>query len=131
MKNMITIIPCILLIMACLAQFTCNQIVHYQMAFAQNQVNAFVEIAKQEGCLTDENVSDLRSKIAKGLHINSEDVVVGGTKVRVERGDAISYYVSYPLHNTIAAAALWGMDSSSSTQILSGETTSEHVTWHD
>ena len=129
MKNIITGIACFLILSVFIVQFTSNEVTHSKMLFAENQVNAAMELAKQEGCITAQIANDLKSAIAAKVKCNISEITVTGTNSPVLRGEKISFSVTYPLKGVIGASNILGLSEqqSSVSHTLSGIVISEYV----
>ena len=129
MKNIITGIACFLVLSVFIVQFTSNQVSHSKMLYVETQVNAALEEAKEEGCLTNSIVQNLKEKIAGKVKCNASEIVILGTTKPVLRGEEISYSVSYPLKGVIGASNILGLtdQENSLTHTLSGIVISEYI----
>lgn len=129
MKNLITAIASLLLILAMFMQMTANQRTYTRMIAIDQLVNNFKEVAKEEGCITDSNISDLKSEISAATGIKKQSVTVSGTKTKVGRGDEIDYQVSVKLDGIFGASNFWGVSdkNNTGTYTIKHKTTSEYL----
>jgi len=129
MKNLITTIASVMIMMVFLLQFINNQVLHNKIMNIDRSVNCFKEIAKQEGRLSDIREEELKTMISKYVDCDeSEIAVMADDKVR-GRGEVINLKVEIPLKNLIAANEVFGIDDDSNSGIYCCNlyTTSEYV----
>lgn len=110
MKNLITSVACIMILLVFVIQFTSNQILHNRITAVDQAVNNFKEITRQEGCITDENEELLRQEMQRILNCSSEEIQIDGNRTPVPRGGLISYEVDVPLKQIVAMPGFWGID---------------------
>lgn len=129
MKNLITAIASLVLILAMFVQMTANQRTYNRMIAIDQLVNNFKEIAKEEGCVTAENAADLKSQIASAAGVKKSNIQVSGTENQVGRGKQIDYQVSVKLDGLLGAASFWGVSETdnSGTYTIKQKTTSEYL----
>ena len=131
MKNLITAIASILILSVFIFQFAFNQVAHSRIAFAEEQINTFVEISKTEGCLTTSNKTKLKESLSQKLGCDPGEIIITGTETPVRRGQTITYSVTYPVKDIIGAARGLGIskEDNKATKRVEGSVTSEHVAW--
>ncbi len=129
MKDLITGIACIIILSVFLVQITSYQSAHSRILFAETAVNSAVETAKQDGCLTAQNIAQLRQKLAERLGCSPQDITVSGTSAPVMRGSVITYSVTYPLRGIVGASRLLGIAEADNTVVntISGSASSEYT----
>jgi len=129
MKNLITSIACVVILLVFVLQFASNQITHNHLTTVDKSVNAFKEVAKQEGYISDENSSELKDEIARTLCCNRDKISISGTDIKVIRGKKIHYIVEMPLENIIIGAEFLNIskDESEGKYIIDNYTTSEYL----
>lgn len=129
MKNLITIIGCIMLLFAFIIQFTQNQIVYSKIVQTDHMINTFKEVAKQEGCISDKNELWIKEQLSKTVDCTHEEVIVEGTRKTVKRGEKIYYKVSIPVKELVGNAEFWGLAEKENKFIYTVEryTTSEFI----
>lgn len=132
MKQLITAIACVVLLLVFLPQFTANQASHNKILYVENAVDTFVEEIKQEGYITQTAKQNLEILIADKLDCDVSAVIVSGTTTGpLIRGSIIEYRVEYPVKDVIAMASFWGIDDNDNTanKVIEGSTVSEYVKW--
>ena len=129
MKDLITGIACIIILSVFLVQITSYQAAHSRILFAETTVNSAVETAKQDGCLTAQNIAQLRQKLAERLGCSPQDITISGTSAPVMRGSVITYSVTYPLRGIVGASRLLGIAEADNTVVntISGSASSEYT----
>jgi hypothetical protein len=109
MKNLITSIACIMILLVFVLQFTQNQVIHNRISAVDQAVNSFKEVVKQEGCITKDNEDELKGEIVGILNCSENEVEVDGDRRPVYRGSRIHYIVTVPVEGIITAAAFWAI----------------------
>jgi len=135
MKNVITIVACVLILAVFMAQVTTNEITHSKILFAETEVNTAVQKAKQDGCFTQENINNLVKRLADKLNCEESEIVIGPsgttdgstTRTPVYRGELVYYYVKYPVKGVVGAGKFLGISDNTALRVLSGATASEYV----
>ena len=97
MKSLITSMASLAVLLAFLFQFTQFQVMYSHIICIDQNVNAFKEVVKQEGCVTDENAGELRHGICTGMDLKESRIAVSGTERPVQRGSRIHYRVAVPV----------------------------------
>lgn len=110
MKNLITSMACIMILLVFVLQFAQNQVIHNRISAVDQAVNSFKEVVKQEGCISSENERVLKKEITEILECKSEEIQVEGERKAVFRGELIHYRVEVPLTSVIAVPEFWGID---------------------
>lgn len=110
MKNLITSMACIMILLAFVLQFTQNQVIHNRITAVDQAANNFKEVVKQQGCIKEENEKRLKEEIAKILSCNAGEVKVTGDRKAVFRGEIIHYRVEVPIKNIINQPGFWGLN---------------------
>lgn len=129
MKNLITAIASILLIMAMFMQMTANQRTYTKLIAIDQLVNNFKEVAREEGYISSSNKSKLIKEISSVTSTPSSDISVSGTSSKVSRGKAINYRVDVKIGGVMAAPGFWGLSKKENSGIytINQSTTSEYV----
>lgn len=110
MKNLITAAASLMVLLAFLLQFTHSQVLYGRLLAADQAVNSFREIVKQEGCISPENEKSLRQGLAGILDCGEEEITVDGDRVPLFRGSTVSYEVEAPVKNAVTTAKFWNID---------------------
>ena len=79
MKNLITVIASMLILLAFVTQFFANQVTHNNMARIEREICTFTDTAKQDGCISENNILNLKIGIADILNCREEEILVSGT----------------------------------------------------
>lgn len=129
MKNLITTIGSIIIILAMVMQVTANQKTYTKLICIDQLVNNFKEVAKEEGFVSEENKAGLVNQISQSTGISKGNISVRGTSVKKKRGDLIDYTVNVKLNNIMAAPRFWGVsrEDNSGNYIIKQSTTSEYL----
>lgn len=109
MKELMTAAASLVLLMVFALQFVQNQVVFQHVITIDQQVEAFKEKAKQDGCITRENARALRRAISKETGCKGGEVKITGTRKKTRRGERIHYRVSVPIRNIIGSPRFWGL----------------------
>lgn len=116
MKDLITAVASIMLLMVFLLQFSAGQVLHHRMFLADMSVETFRDMAKAEGCISSGNAVRLEEELGRILGCEEEEITVtGGTgpsgtgSTVVTEGGLIYYRITYPLANLVAAAEFLGI----------------------
>jgi hypothetical protein len=129
MKDLITSMASIAILLAFVLQFTQSQVTYNHMVSVDQAVNAFKEVVKQEGCVTEENKDKLRSNICRYTGCSSGEVRITGSSRPADRGEMIHYRVAVPVKGVIGAAGFWGISQAENrfTYVIDRYTTSEYL----
>lgn len=109
MKNLITSMACIMILLVFVLQFTQNQVLHNRITAVDQAANNFKEIVKQQGCIGEENEKRLKREIAQILSCTVEEVKITGNRKAVFRGELIHYRVEVPVTTIISQPGFWGL----------------------
>lgn len=109
MKNLITSIACIMILLAFALQFTQNQILHTRITAINQAINSFKEVVKQEGKISDENEGFIKKELSKIAGCKEGEVLVNGDKKVLFRGEKIRYIITVPINDIISSAKFWGI----------------------
>lgn len=110
MKNLITGIACLLLLLAVLTEFTHSQILYSRVMEADRTVNCFRETVRMEGYVSEHSKKWVREELAEILKCRPEEIAVSGTAQPEEQGSLISYSISAPMGEGLAMAGFWDVD---------------------
>lgn len=102
MKDMMTTIASILVLMIFLMQFTVNQTTYTRMMGAEYAVRSFRQTAESTQEINDSAVQDLKLKLAAALRCGAQEVTT-------EVSDDGTYRVSAPVRGVIGAASALGI----------------------
>lgn len=129
MKNLLTSVACIMILLAFVLQFTQNQVLHNRLTAIDQAGNNFKEIIKQEGCITAENEKQLKKEICRILDCPEEDIRIKGGRERVFRGGLIHYSIEVPVKEIISVPLFWGIreDENQISYKIHRYTTSEYI----
>ena len=129
MKNLITSMACIAILLAFVLQFAQNQVIYNHITSIDQQVNSFKEMAKQDGYIAADNINRLKAGISPQIGCSAEKIKVTGTQTPVKRGQLIAYKVSVPIEGIISANGFWGINEEENMTQYTIEryTTSEYI----
>ncbi|MEG0157137.1 MAG: hypothetical protein RR661_05760 [Anaerovoracaceae bacterium] len=117
MKNLITTVACLIILLVIMLQFSVNQATNAHLTAADKAVAGFNQEIRIEGGISEEKQSALQEKMAKILGCKAEEVKLTGKGEgalvpgpgEVPRGEFIYYTLSIPLKDVIAAAEFWNL----------------------
>lgn len=129
MKNLITSMACIMILLAFVLQFTQNQVLHNRITAVDQAANNFKEVVKQQGRIEEENEKRLKKEIAQILSCSADEVKITGDRKAVFRGEIIHYRVEVPIKNIIHQAGFWGLKKEENLMLYKVDryTTSEYI----
>lgn len=129
MKNLITTIGAIILILAMIMQLSANQRTYTKLICIDQLVNNFKEVAKEEGCISEKNKANLISQISDKAGIPRENITVSGTDAVKMRGQQIEYLVKVKIQGLLASPRFWGVSrtKNSGLYVINQSTTSEYL----
>ncbi len=110
MKNLITGIACLILLLAILTEFTYSQVLYSRVMEADRAVSCFRETVRTEGYVSEHSRQWVRERLAEILRCRPEEVEVSGTGRPEAMGALISYSISAPLGDRMAMARFWNAD---------------------
>lgn len=105
MKDLITTVASLLILMMFILQFSVNQATHTRIFQADMAVESFRDVLKEEGGLSPVNQSEIRNALSEICGCSSEDVIVECSQkaeAPVPQGMLIKYRINFPLKNLIA-----------------------------
>ena len=108
MKDMITTIASIMILMIFVLQFVANQTTYTKLVAAESCVSEFSAFAEERGEIASEDINTLREKAALFLDCTPEEIQVDTRNL--ESGNK-GYDICVPLKNVIGAAKLLGISS--------------------
>lgn len=106
MKDLITTIASIMLLMIFVLQFVANQITYTRLTAAGNSVRQFADSAENAGEITDRAVHLLKENIAEAMDCMPDEIQITTT---VNEMGYNEYMVRTPLKNIIGAAGMLGI----------------------
>lgn len=129
MKNLITSMACLMLLLVFVLQFTQNQILYNRITAVDQEINCFKEVAKQEGCISIKNEQNLKEKLCRIVKCKETDVNISGDRVPLFRGTSIHYIVRIPIEGIITAWRFWGIEEKDTKMdyVTDRYTTSEYI----
>ncbi|MDD7684345.1 hypothetical protein [Eubacterium pyruvativorans] len=111
MKNLITAVPCIVILLAILMEFVQMEAVYSKVIRAEAAIENFRQEVRAEGCVTGERETALRRELVKITGCREKEVEIGGTRERTERPGRIRFRVLFPVKPALGAAGFWGIPS--------------------
>lgn len=111
MKDLITAVASLMLLLIFVLQFAGNQNLHTRMFRADMAIENFRDTAGLQGYISDENRSLLSESLAGICGCSPEEILVEAEDSRQPKpeGTLLHYRIGYPLKNLIAAAAMLGI----------------------
>lgn len=127
MKNLITSIACVILLMAFVVQFAHNQSLYHQIAGISHLVQTFEEQIQTDGVIDKKNQKWLCKQISMILACEEEMVTVKDIGNGAEYGERIQYEVEFPIANLLAVPEFWGIETGDNHDIytISGDVISK------
>ena len=107
MKDLITAVASILLLMIFVLQFAGNQVTHLRVFQSGLAVESFRDMLKAEGTASAVNKEHLQQELADICGCSPENISV----MTREDGEGISYEISFPLQNLIVMGPVLGISS--------------------
>lgn len=101
MKDLITAVGSILILMVLILQMAGNQAVYTKMIKADMAVDNFRETARIEGCVSEENAAYLKKQLEEICGSDSGEIKVDGTKKTRKAGQLIEYEIEYYIDDII------------------------------
>lgn len=105
MKDMITTVASLLILMMFILQFSANQVTHTRIFQADMAVESFRDVLKEEGGLSPVNKREIRNTLSEICGCSSEEILVECSQeadAPVPQGMLIQYRIDFPLKNLIA-----------------------------
>lgn len=115
MKDLITSIASMLILMMFVMQFTANQVTYTKIAAAENQVRQFCLISENQGIIKSEGIIQLKEKLAGILDCELSQIAVclsgGRADLRNTGEEAVSsdIEITMPVYGVIGAAGVLGI----------------------
>ena len=109
MKDLITSIASLMLLMVFVMQFANNQAIYTEIVGVASSVREFRDAAEEEGEITYEDVSELKQSAALRLGCSPDEI--GFSSEETEAGNA-EYDLAVPLKGIVASAKLLGISDS-------------------
>lgn len=109
MKNLMTSVACVTLLLAFSVQFTQGQVLYGKLIAADQAVNTFCQQVKAEGYISVSNAYSLKKILSQVFSCKAEDVFITGDREPVPKGEEISYEVSVKVQPVIALAKFWNI----------------------
>lgn len=111
MKNLITAVPCIVILLAILLELVQMEAVYSKIIRAEMEIENFRQEVREEGCLTGERETALRRELVKITGCRETEVEISGTREQTERPGRIRFRVRFPMKPALGAAGFWGIPS--------------------
>ena len=105
MKDMITTVASLLILMIFVLQFSANQITHTRIFQADMAVESFRETLKAEGGMSSDSCRTIKETLSEICGCGQEDILVEcsqETEMPAFQGMMIRYRIRFPLKNLIA-----------------------------
>ncbi len=124
MKNLITAIASIIILLVILMQFVSNQVLHDKLTRVDKVIFSFQEVLKVDGIITGENKAETAEALSEAVGCSSKDIIIEGEAEEKYRGEKIPYKVGVPLEDIVSS--FWGIENSG-TYYVNGETISQRI----
>lgn len=108
MKNLITLIGCVLILLAMFIQIAQNQVTYNKLACIDSGIQTFKDKTSHDGCISKENEEWLKEYIARETNCEKDDISVSGNYNAVSKGQLIHYDVKVKVSNLLSSKAFWG-----------------------
>ena len=103
MKNLITAVACIMLLLSLLLQFSYNQLFFNRIMILERKADTIKNVVKQKGCLPEEEVSNIQKDMSLILECSREDIRIRGDETPVSKGNVITYEIEVPIGKLIVS----------------------------
>ena len=103
MKDLITTIGSLIILMMFLMQFTADQTTYTRIMGAQHSIKEFRVLSEEQGSIKDEEIIKLKEKLSRILCCSTSEISV---KVAEDSGD---YSVTMPVYGIIGPARIMGL----------------------
>ena len=103
MKDLITTIGSLIILMMFLMQFTANQTTYTRIMGAEHSIKEFRVLSEEQGSIKDEEIIKLKEKLSRILCCSTSEISV---KVAEDSGD---YSVTMPVYGIIGPARIMGL----------------------
>ncbi len=103
MKDLITAIGSILILMMFLMQFAANQITYTRIMGAEHSIKEFRLLSEERGSISNDDISELKGKLSEVLRCQTSEISV---EVAESGGD---YSVTMPIYGVIGPAGIMGL----------------------
>ena len=115
MKDLITAVASILILMIFILQFAGNQVTHARIFQSEMAVETFLDVMKAEGGITNSNERCVKERLAEICGCNEEEILIRGQRAGMspgKKGTLLEYSVSFPLKNLIVLGSALGISGS-------------------
>ncbi|MGN1412693.1 MAG: hypothetical protein ACI4WY_00450 [Anaerovoracaceae bacterium] len=111
MKDLITAVASLMLLLIFVLQFAGNQNLHTRMFRADMAIENFRDVVGMQGYISDENRGLLSESLAGICGCSPEEILVEAEDSRQPKpeGTLVHYRVGYPLKDLVAAASMLGI----------------------
>lgn len=110
MKDLITAIASVLIMMIFVSQFVANLTVHNRLIQADRAIEVFRDKMKEEGYMSKENQQRLETMLKDICDCDNGEIAVQGMETPAERGELLYYHIVFPVKGMIGADILLGID---------------------
>jgi len=101
LKELITALGSLVIIMVLILQACAGQIVFIKIAKSDIAIDNFRDVAKAEGLISEENSHMLQSALADICNISESEITVTGTRDMRKGGELIEYEIEYYIDNVV------------------------------
>lgn len=110
MKNLITIIPCVTILLVLIMQINQSQIMFCKMACINSIANEISEVVSFEGCVSEDTENNLKEEVAEILGCEQQKIIVSGDRKQKLKGMQVHYKIGIPLSELIELSPYWNSD---------------------
>lgn len=113
MKDLITTIGSIIILMMFLLQFAANQTTYTRIMGAEHEIKEFRLLSQETGSINNEDINSLKSNLSKILHCLPSEISVKvtgyGADGENEESRPADYSVTMPIYGVIGPAGMMGL----------------------
>lgn len=101
MKNLITSVASIMLLLSLLIQFSYNQLFFNRIMFVERQADVLKSVVKENGYLQGEDIKKVQNRISNILDCDKKDIEIHGNKIPANKGEIIDYSIEVPVNEFV------------------------------
>lgn len=121
MKELISAVASVILILALIFQFTRFQTLGLSLLDGETQINSFADSAAEAGYIKAEDRERLKSSLSRILKCSQDEINVSGPEDPVEEGKGFMIQVTGPVTGIVEDEAFWKVDSDSNWFLFKAE----------
>ena len=109
MKNLITCMACVMLLMAFLVQFIHQEYGFIRLIVVNHAIESFEKLVKEEGAISTRNKSWLCKKISTTVECDEQEVEINLIESEQSGKKVVTYEIGFPVKDTVANPRFWGI----------------------